>query len=63
MPFSSGDSYLGAEPQTRYLKRVLIPFWVIRCAAMILMLVGDIAAIAIIKENDSDNDFFHRALG
>jgi hypothetical protein len=52
MPTYSGESPLGADTNTRYLKRVLVPFWVIRCILMVLLVVGDVAALALVH---SDN--------
>jgi hypothetical protein len=63
MPRSTNETPLGVNTNTRYLKRVLIPFWVIRCILMILMLVADIAALVIVKSYDSDGKVKGAAIG
>jgi len=57
MPVTSGETPLGVDSNTRWMKRVLLPFWVIRCILMVLLLVIYIAAIAIIKSNSSNYSF------
>ncbi|KAF2433952.1 hypothetical protein EJ08DRAFT_19356 [Tothia fuscella] len=57
VPVVSAETPLGSDNKTRWMKRVLIPFWVIRCLLMVLLLVVYIAAIVIIARNrDSFDD-------
>jgi hypothetical protein len=53
-PASNGDAPIGAQPQTKWLKRVLIPFWVIRVLAMILYEVLYIALLIVVAQSDAD---------
>ncbi|TID21989.1 Cys/Met metabolism pyridoxal phosphate-dependent enzyme [Venturia nashicola] len=52
-PANNGDPPM-APAQTQWLKRVLIPFWVIRVLAMALYEVTYIVLLVIIAQNESD---------
>jgi len=53
-PATTGDAPMGSQPATKWLKRVLIPFWVIRCLAMALYEVLYIALLVVLSNSNSD---------
>jgi type VI protein secretion system component VasF len=54
MANTGSSAALGADSRMRYMKRVLIPFWVIRIIFMILLLAAYIATLYFIAQETSD---------